>query len=40
VIYPQVEKEELEARLAKRIHDMAKTKGFARYVPPELASEF
>jgi hypothetical protein len=40
VIYPQVEKEELEARLAKRIHNMAKTKGFARYVPPELASDF
>lgn len=40
VIYPQVEATELEARLTKRIHNMAKTKGFARYVPPEEAAQF
>lgn len=41
VVFPQVDSvEELAGRLAKRVHSMAETKGFARHVPPELAEGF
>lgn len=41
VVFPQVDSvEELAGRLAKRVNTMAKTKGFARHVPPELAESF
>lgn len=41
VIFPQVDSvEELESRLQKRVHIMAETKGFARYVPPSEAKSF
>jgi hypothetical protein len=41
VVFPQVDSvEELAGRLAKRVHIMAETKGFARHVPPELAEGF
>ena len=41
VVFPQVDSvEELAGRLAKRVHIMAETKGFARHVPPELAESF
>ena len=41
VVYPQVPSiEELQARLAQRVHIMAKEKGFARFVEPEAAAMF